>query len=717
MKKSLLTLGMVLLPGLAAAQVSKLDPTLQHMFNTSNKAQSTYSATASTQTAHILITTSDISVVGNIIEKAGYEFMVITDNMMTTNVPTSFVATLAQLEEVEHIAGSNNLSLYNNLAIKSTGVDRIHKGTGLETPYTGKGVLIGVIDAGFEFQHVAFLDSEQKSRLHSVWNRVNKEQPTTKIPNDGEADSNGGHGTHVASIAAGSKVEGISTYGMAPEAKLIFVPSALEDNEVLEDIAYIQRTAKELGMPYVINMSFGGQIGPHDGSSSYSVGLNNLADKGAILVKAVGNDGDSDIHTNHTFSEDGEVRYVFFKDPANGVNYLNLWEQTGNETAPLTIEPCIYSETKKTVVVGSSNFNRMGLSLTEGIDAKNGKQFAIINNSVETMKKYIGDNSAIFGLKITGKAGSSFHLWTMLGDIYRPTSFTTAGISASQVLSANPNYTVSDQASTKNVVAVGSYNTGKYNWTTLSGESLMLSRYSEANALSVFSNIGPCLTPGEIKPTVVAPGALINAAFNQYSTAFDGDVKNDSYATEKKTISTPHPFIPGLTSNKDYYYGLNAGTSMAAPAVTGIIALWLEANPELTYEQIFQILKETSSQDEYTAKGGIDAWGYGKINAYSGLKKALELANSSGINDVLNSDAPISIMANDEACNVLFNNNETFANIRVCDLNGRIVELRKLQSVKRGQEENVSLAGLPTGVYLINIETTKSTMTRKMIVK
>ena len=305
----------------------------------------------------------------------------------------------------------------------------------------------------------------------------------------------------------------------------------------------------------------------------------------------------------------------------------------------------------------------------------------------------------------------------MLGDIYRPTSFTTAGISASQVLSANPKYTVSDQASTKNVVAVGSYNTGKYNWTTLSGESLMLSRYSEANALSVFSNIGPCLTPGEIKPTVVAPGALINAAFNQYSSSFSGNIMNDSYATEKKTISKPHPFIPGYAPSKDYYYGLNAGTSMAAPAVTGIIALWLEANPELTYEQIFQILKETSSQDEYTAKGGIDAWGYGKINAYSGLKKALELANSSGINDVLNSDAPISFMANDEACNVLFNNNETFANIRVCDLNGRVVELRKLQSVKRGQEESVSLAGLPTGVYLINIETTKSTMTRKMIVK
>ena len=721
MKKSLLILSMALVAGGAAAQslVTKYGPTLQHMLNAPVSAVNTYSANAGATTVDLIITVNDAETVVKAIERAGYACNVITDEMLTAKLPASYVATLAAMEEVDYIAGANTLQLFNDRSIQSTGVDRLHNGEGLETPFTGKGVLLAVIDHGFEYKHIAFLDSEMNSRLHSVWNRtIAGSQPTTTIPDGGEADMNGGHGTHVASIAAGSKVEGISTYGMAPDAKLIFVPSELVDSEVLEDLAYIHRTAKELGMPYVVNMSFGGQIGPHDGSSSYCTGLDAMAEKGAILVKAVGNDGGDNVHTNHTFSEDGEVRYVFFENPPSGYNYLNLWEQTGNQEAPLTIEPCIYSETKKTVIVGQSNFSKTGLSYTEGIDAKNGKQFLLVDNVVATMKKYVGDESAVFGLKITGKAGSNFHLWTMQGRIYRPLSFATAGISASQVLTPNDYYTVSEQASATNVVAVGSYNTGRSTWRRYhDGAALSIASYATEGALSSFSNIGPSLNTKAVKPTVVAPGALIDAAFNQHSASFGGEIKTDDYVTAVKKVSIPHPIIPGLSTNKDYYYGLNAGTSMAAPAVSGIIALWLEANPELTYEQVFQIIKETSAQDEHTAKGGETSWGYGKIDAYKGLVKALELANNTGINEVLNSEAPVTIMAEDGQWNVLFNTNETFANIRVCDLNGRVVELRKLQSPKRGQEEVVSLAGYPTGVYLINIETTKSTLTRKMIVK
>ena len=720
MKKSLLILSMALVAGGAVAQTltSKYSSTLQHILNKPVSTANTYSATAAESTIDLMVTTTDAAVVAKAIEQAGYTCSIITDEMLTAKLPASFVATLAGMEEVEYIAGANTLSLFNERSIESTGVGRVHKGEGLETPYTGKGVIVAVIDAGFEYQHVAFLDSDLKTRLHSVWNRTVKDsEPTTTIPEGGESDTNGGHGTHVASIAAGSKVEGISTYGMAPDAKLIFVPSQLMDTEVLEDIAYIHRTAKELGMPYVVNMSFGGQIGPHDGTSSYCTGLDALANKGSILVKAVGNDGGDNVHTNHTFSEDDEVRYVFFENPQSGYNYLNLWEQTGNQEAPLTVEPCIYSESEKTVLVGRSNFSNTGLQFTTGIDAKNGKQFVLVTNTTSTMKKYIGDDSAIFGLKITGKAGSNFHVWTMQGSIKRPTSFVTAGISASQVLSPNDYYTVSDQSSATNVIAVGSYNTGRSAWKRYhDGAALSLSRYATAGALSVFSNIGPSLNTKSVKPTVVAPGALIDAAINQYSSTYSGGIEKNDYTTAKKTIKIPNPNIPIITTDKHYYYALNAGTSMAAPAVSGIIALWLEANPDLTYEQVLEIIKETSTQDDFTAQGGQTSWGYGKIDAYKGLVKALQLANNTGIGEVLNSEAPVTIKMNHNQWNVLFNTSETFANIRVCDLNGRLVEQRKLQSPQRGQEEVISLEGYPTGVYLINIETTKSTITRKVVV-
>lgn len=52
------------------------------------------------------------------------------------------------------------------------------------------------------------------------------------------------------------------------------------------------------------------------------------------------------------------------------------------------------------------------------------------------------------------------------------------------------------------------------------------------------------------------------------------------------------------------FYGVMSGTSMATPVVTGVVALWLQANPTLTPEQIKEIISETSIHDTYT--GGTD---------------------------------------------------------------------------------------------------------------
>ena len=54
------------------------------------------------------------------------------------------------------------------------------------------------------------------------------------------------------------------------------------------------------------------------------------------------------------------------------------------------------------------------------------------------------------------------------------------------------------------------------------------------------------------------------------------------------------------------------------PAVSGIIALWLQANPKLTLADVKDILANSCDNDEFTAKNPI-RWGYGKINAKKGL--------------------------------------------------------------------------------------------------
>jgi hypothetical protein len=68
---------------------------------------------------------------------------------------------------------------------------------------------------------------------------------------------------------------------------------------------------------------------------------------------------------------------------------------------------------------------------------------------------------------------------------------------------------------------------------------------------------------------------------------------------------------------------------MSSPVATGIVALWMQANPQLTVNQIIDIMKETCDNDEWTtdvskipSHNKVQA-GFGKINCLKGLKKIL----------------------------------------------------------------------------------------------
>jgi subtilisin family serine protease len=724
MKKLLFFFGTALFACTANAQEAywgKCNNTMLHLMKT-HKQQARSAESKLLQ--RILVETTDASAVKQVVEAAGYKTLTIDESVIMVYIPLSYVPTLAAMEEVKHLASDSKADAKMELTHKLIGSDNVHKGVDLETPYTGKGVVVGVIDMGFQFQHASFLDENGKPRVHSVWNRVTKSEATTVIPKDGEIDDTAGHGTHVTSIAAGSHIESINVSGVAPEATIIMIPSdGFADNEVIEDIKYIKETAEALNMPHVINMSFGSHVGPHDGSTIHDYTLNKFSKSGSILVCAASNDGNDNIHTEHVFTADGEVRYVFFKDATAGFNRVEIWDQTADGKKHITVEPCYYSEKEQTVVVGKSNFTSTGFSIVDEVNSRNQKQNVTVFNYLNDLYKMSGDDSALFGLKITGDNGAHIHLWnrnSVNGQIYQPYVFKTAGIDRSMTLAGTKEYLIADAGGTaETTISVGSYNNGRGRWRALNGSEYQSTSSSISGQLSGFSSSGPSLTPNVMKPTIVAPGAYIRSAFNKYSSSYGSDrIDNYAFTTDKVTVKTPHPVIPGLTIDEDHFFGLMQGTSMSAPVVTGTIALWLEANPNLTYDQVIDIMKETAINDEFTAEnGGTKAWGYGKLNAYKGLVKALEMANNTGVNNVINSEEPITLMKNNNEWNVLFNNNETFATIRICDLNGRIVSLRNITHPERGQEETISLSELPAGMYLINIKTTKANVTRKVMVQ
>ena len=97
---------------------------------------------------------------------------------------------------------------------------------------------------------------------------------------------------------------------MAPAADLIIVKASRENNgedgfrttDVINAIEFVRQKAAELGKPFVINLSLGGQLGPHDGTNSDERAIDNLLNSGPgrAVVVAAGNEGDTSIHARAT---------------------------------------------------------------------------------------------------------------------------------------------------------------------------------------------------------------------------------------------------------------------------------------------------------------------------------------------------------------------------------------------------------------------------------
>ena len=98
-------------------------------------------------------------------------------NTATVRLSLNELKALAGKEGVKYIQLSSGVQQMLDVARKEAGTDDIHKGTSLPQPYTGKGVVVGIVDAGFDYLHAAFRNPEDGTlRIKKIW-----EQGTTKL--------------------------------------------------------------------------------------------------------------------------------------------------------------------------------------------------------------------------------------------------------------------------------------------------------------------------------------------------------------------------------------------------------------------------------------------------------------------------------------------------------------------------------------------------------
>ena len=120
----------------------------------------------------------DNEAVISMLQANGVNVNCIFDGFLTAQVPVDRLVNICRLHGVTDVEISQKLSLCTDTSLSATHVDQILDGENYDLPqdYDGSGVIVGVIDMGFDYQHRAFRSNEDpsKTRIVRVYSTTDK---------------------------------------------------------------------------------------------------------------------------------------------------------------------------------------------------------------------------------------------------------------------------------------------------------------------------------------------------------------------------------------------------------------------------------------------------------------------------------------------------------------------------------------------------------------
>ncbi len=555
---------------------------------------------------------------------------------MTVNIPLKQFISFVNSGIADLIEVGEKLEIKMDSARRVTHAYLVNNGYQLPKGYCGKDVVIGIVDIGFDYTHRNFYDSTETTyRVKRVWdqNASNGTPPSgynygnelttqSAILAAQKSHTDETHGTHVAGMAAGggTRESSMRKYkGMAPESDIVLVATSMRTNDIFDGLKYILAYAQSVGKPCVVNMSLGGHTGSHDGYDVSEINTDylfqNTYTEGAALMVSAGNEGSQPLHLSKTFTAQDSTLYTYaVKSNGSGAlsGYVDIWGTPGSN---FRVKIAIADSNSS-----ASQLRSMSFPLTINT---NGNQIswasAVIStgctvqyttytsyyyyNNKPRVFLYLTGSSAVGGrncflIKVESTSGT-LHMWNNSGKFNGGTAGTRG----------NTNYTSNTKGSGNTSTMVASYDS-KTNWTAYSGSGY----YNPSASIgrrSTFSSIGPGLNTNLNKPEITAPGCEILSSYNKYDASYN----------------TSNAYITHVQSTGGCWWGIMQGTSMSCPATTGIVALWMEAYPELSWSQVKAVMRATAISDSYTGtipSTGSPQWGWGKIDAMAGLQYILQ---------------------------------------------------------------------------------------------
>ena len=461
----------------------------------------------------------------------------------------------------------------------------------------GAGVIVGFVDTGINYTDSLFRNVDGSTRIIGIWDQTNNSDNSNNIENetakpfsafsalygtqytaeeinlalnsDNPAsivptrDENG-HGTFLASIAAGNRDERAGFSGAAPQASIAMVKlkpakqylrdfyliqdgaEAYQENDIMMGVSYLYFLARKYSMPLVVCIPLGTNMGSHMGMSRLGQYLNQVSlSNGSAVITAAGNETGARHHFRAVMDADTDEVTAELRVGEREAGFSReLWAENMGAYTVGFISPT--GEVAREISVPLRGENTVSFLLeqtqitvyTQIADVSSGSQFIFM--------RFENPMSGIWRILIRNSLDirETFHIWLPVrGFISDETYF----------LRPDPDTTITDPGNARYPITVTAYDHTK-------------------NSIYIHASRGYSLS-GQIKPDLAAPGVNILGASvsGRRLTRMSGTSVSAAHLAGAAAI-----LLNWGVLNANYPY-------LNTPVLKSIFVRGAQRNPALTY--------------------------------------------------------------------------------------------------------------------------------------
>ena len=461
----------------------------------------------------------------------------------------------------------------------------------------GAGVIVGFVDTGINYTDSLFRNVDGSTRIIGIWDQTNNSDNSNNIENetakpisafsalygtqytaeeinlalnsDNPAsivptrDENG-HGTFLASIAAGNRDERAGFSGAAPQASIAMVKlkpakqylrdfyliqdgaEAYQENDIMMGVSYLYFLARKYSMPLVVCIPLGTNMGSHMGMSRLGQYLNQVSlSNGSAVITAAGNETGARHHFRAVMDADTDEVTAELRVGEREAGFsMELWAENMGVYTVGFISPT--GEVAREISVPLRGENTVSFLLeqtqitvyTQIADVSAGSQFIFM--------RFENPMSGIWRILIRNSLDirETFHIWLPVrGFITDETYF----------LRPDPDTIITDPGNARYPITVTAYDHTK-------------------NSIYIHASRGYSLS-GRIKPDLAAPGVNILGASvsGRRLTRMSGTSVSAAHLAGAAAI-----LLNWGVLNANYPY-------LNTPVLKAIFVRGAQRNPALTY--------------------------------------------------------------------------------------------------------------------------------------